>query len=457
VKAVTIGISNMTDINDFPRVFAEAFPCSGASRCCRVPGRVNLMGEHTDYNGLPVLPMAIDRAITAAWARRKDQCVVAASVDPAFQRVTFENAPDITPSPPGSWENYLKAAFVAINRHFKIAQPPGLDLLVSASIPYAAGLSSSSALVIAGGLAALDACGLRLGKDITRLELAALLADAEHYVGTRGGGMDHTVILNGQAGCACKIGFLPLHVERVPLPAEACLVVCHSGVRADKSGAMLDRYNEGPALSRLICVLVEKAARETFDDEIQLTCLGDLWYGPLCLTLGEVRALVQESIPGECVSLDWACRRLGLPENDLRALTIGSLPEPPGGFDLHARARHLLSEFERVERGRDCLVAGDLDAFGELMNASHESCAHDYKVSCPELDALTHAARQSGALGSRMTGAGFGGSTVSLVRRDDADRFCRDLASARPPAPSMPRVLLAPMPVDPAGPAEYLS
>ena len=191
------------ELDSLRQRFRMEYPEAGAPGICRAPGRVNLIGEHTDYNGLPVLPMALTQEIRIAYAPRADDQVRMRDIDPDFPEVSFRNTPDLSPSPAGAWENYCKAAFQGINHAFQPGRYPGVDLLVSSNLPIAAGLSSSSALVVACALVYLDVLGQPPGNGLSKVELAEILAEAEHFVGTRGGGMDQAVILNGDAGHAC--------------------------------------------------------------------------------------------------------------------------------------------------------------------------------------------------------------------------------------------------------------
>ncbi len=389
----------------------------------RAPGRVNLLGEHVDYNGLPVLPMTIDRAVTMVARKRDNHTVSVRNSDPAFAAEDFENVANLPHSAQGSWINYCKAAIEGINTDLKIESFPGMDLLCAGTIPPAAGLSSSSALVVATALTYLSIMNRPVSSEAQRVELAALLASAERYVGVHGGGMDQAIILLGSEGCACKINFFPLRVERVPVFRDHMFVVCNSLVTADKSGSAVHRYNEGPLTCRLVRALAEKHAQMAFGEEIEIEHLGDLWFGPLCLTNGEVESLFREAFPQPRTTLAQAAAVLGIGEAEIRRRWLGDLPEPDGGFNLQARARHQLSELMRVEQGRDCLLAGEAVTFGSLMNDSHQSCANDYGVSSPQLDKLVEVARGAGALGSRLTGAGFGGCTVSLIEKDSFVSF----------------------------------
>ncbi len=211
-------------------------------RCAiEVPGRVNLIGEHIDYLGLPVLPMAIRRHLTLRWSPRGDRVIRA--VSEAHGAREFEWTEEIAPSPSGDFANYLKAAAQAVGRRWGIGT--GIECEIASSIPEAAGLSSSSALVIAAALALLRARGAPW--DFS--ELMEVLPEGERYVGTRGGGMDHAVCLEGREGCALKIDFNPLATEPVRVPRDWAFFVAHSLRRAEKSGAQREEYNRRRALA----------------------------------------------------------------------------------------------------------------------------------------------------------------------------------------------------------------
>lgn len=410
--------------------FNKMYPDAREPAVCLAPGRINLIGEHIDYNGLPVLPMTIDRAITIAFAPRSDGMVQLRNVDPAFPPAQFRNSAEIEPSAPGSWDNYCKAAITGLNTHFDLSRFSGMDMLVTGTIPIASGLSSSSALVVACALACLGSMGKQLDKDISRLELASLLAEAEHYVGTKGGGMDHAIILLGEPHNALKIDFFPLRVEKIPLLKDHLVVACDSLTRVEKSGEARHRFNEGVVSCRLIRALVEKHAQKTFSDDLALERLGDLWHGNLCLTHAEVAALFEETFPKETYRIEEIGRALDMTPEEIQRRWLGDINPPAGGFKLRARARHQVTEYQRVEAARDALLAGDAGQFGALMNASHQSCARDFNVSSPKLDALVAIARESGAVGARLTGAGFGGCTVNLVPASSRRTFLERVETA---------------------------
>lgn len=374
------------------RAFAAAFGRSEGAIHVRAPGRVNLIGEHVDYNDLPVLPMALQCATHIAARARDDTRVRLANADPRFGAREFELSGAIERSPQGDWSNYVKAAAQTLARECGVAR--GADLFVSGAIPAAAGLSSSSALVVAAGLALAHVNA----QPVRQLEFAELMARAEHYVGTNSGGMDQAICMAGRAGHALMIDFAPLRAEPLRCPDEWRFVVAHSLVEADKSGAAREHYNQ----RRADCALALNALLATpeFADAPRS-------YRGLLERFGAER-------------LAWSAARV------LEGRPL-------------ARLRHQLSEFARVQRARQCLIARDAEGFGEAMNASHASLRDDYEVSCPQLDALVDAACSSGALGARLTGAGFGGCIVALARAERLDQLRAGLEKrfyaqlARPP------------------------
>ncbi len=415
------------NLDELKQAFVARYPGAGEPFVCRVPGRVNLMGEHLDYNGLPVLPMAIDRAIYLAFAPNRDGEFRLANQNPAYPDVSFENSADIAPSPGGAWENYAKAAVQGLNQSLSVEEYPGLDVLLDSDLPDSAGLSSSSALVVGFGMAYLAALGFTLGEDIPRLKLAGILAGAEHYVGTAGGGMDQTAILMGEAGSAIRINFIPFQVDPVPLPDGVAVIVCDSLVKATKTGDAQQRYNAGPASCSLIAALINAHLQAEFGNEFEIECLGELWYGSLCFNRTEVKQLLDTVLPEARIAPDKIARRLNMPVAQVREYWLDSMPDEPEGLPLQARARHVFNEYYRVMEGRDALLAGDVTTFGRFMNASQQSCADDYGISTPELDALCAALRDAGCLGARLTGAGFGGAVVALAPAKEVDRVLREI------------------------------
>ena len=330
----------------------------------RAPGRVNLIGEHIDYNGLSVLPMAIPRSVTALVRPRTDNTVRIASEAPGFEERTFALAADIPPFPVGDWGNYVKAAAQALEREY--GPLTGMDVSVDSTIPVAAGLSSSSALVIAVALALLAANDLHADP----IELAERMALAERYTGTQGGGMDQAICLGAQAGHASRVDFHPLHLTAIPVPSDWRFVVAHSLARAEKSGRAQETYNRRTVECRL-----------AFDTVV----------AQLAQPMSAYRDLLAARSPGE-----------------LLTVADAALQDP-----VRRRFRHVVTEADRVRRAEAALRAADLDTFGALLGESHASLRDDYEVSAPALDELVSLANDAGAAGARLTGAGMGGCIVA--------------------------------------------
>lgn len=331
----------------------------------QAPGRVNLIGEHTDYNDGFVFPAAIDRYIQMAVAPRDGREIRAYSADfGEMSTFPLEDPPHVATA---SWSNYLRGVAVQFRR--RGIPMKGMDVALSGTVPVGAGLSSSAALEVATA----EALRVVAGVELDRVETALLCQAAEReFVGVQCGIMDQFVSVLAEPGTALFIDCRDLSYRTVPLADGVSLVVCDSKVqRKLESSAYNQRRRE--------CEEAAAALRRVLPD---------------------IRAL-----------RDVTTERLE---------TYRSLLSDV----LYRRARHVVTENERVLRAVELLGRGDLEAFGSLLYASHMSLRQDYEVSCRELDVLVElAGRVSGTLGARMTGAGFGGCTVNLVRDAAVEEF----------------------------------
>ncbi|HEX4164985.1 MAG TPA: galactokinase family protein [Bryobacteraceae bacterium] len=281
---------------------------------------------------------------------------------------------DGQPFPPGDWGNYLKAAVQMLVPRWPLSR--GIKVAISSNLSPAAGLSSSSALITAFALALLETNCIRP----TIQELMELLPEGEQYVGTRGGGMDHAAVLASRPGAALLVHFSPFKFEPIPIPPNWAFVVAHSLTVAEKSGATKAEYN----------------ARRT--------------------------------------SGLAALQKLGLPSFQAAPAT------PNGTAHLAARERdaflHVVSETRRVEAAVSALRQNDIQAFGQLLTASHASLRDHLNVSNTALDELVQSALRAGAYGARLTGAGFGGCVIALCKlayRDQLrDRLITTFYANRP-------------------------
>jgi N-acetylgalactosamine kinase len=296
--------------------------------------------------------------------------------------------------------------------------------MVGGTIPESAGLSSSSAMVVASALTFLAANAATVDRSF----LADLLAHAERYVGSEGGGMDQAVSLLAESGHALRIDFFPLRTQPVPLRKEITFVVCNSLVRAPKSESARYAYNRRVVECRLATTLLSHAIRTETGRTINPERMADLSSENVGLGANELQAIARRAIGEQPLSLAGAAERLGTTPSELetRCCTLrdGSvLKEPPDGFQIWKRYRHVVSEAARVGLMANALRDGDIGLIGELMNQSHASCRDDYELSCPELEVLVALGREHGALGARLTGAGFGGCTVHAVPSERVGKF----------------------------------
>ena len=377
----------------------------GRSRWTAIaPGRVNLIGEHTDYNGLPVLPIAIQRGIRIEFRVLDEPIVRLDSPASRFDPFEFQLKRPIAAADQGHWSNYVRAAARGLIEH-GLPLRRGIEGTVTGDVPIAAGLSSSSALVVASALALLRASGV---ESISRLELAALMARAERFVGLEGGGMDQAACLHGEAGHALRIEFEPLRVTRVAVPEGWRWVVASSLARAEKSGGAREAYNERARQCREALEAVKQG--------------GDRFRGKsrdARMSAWDAR----ERFRGKRRDARMAGRdaRVEQAPSTYRGLVAsGGLGELIEGARevlspvLLRRFRHVVTEGRRVARAEVAMREGDLARFGELMVASHESLRRDYEVSTSALDEIVEVALEAGAAGARLTGAGFGGCAVAL-------------------------------------------
>jgi galactokinase len=326
-------------------------------RWFRAPGRVNLIGDHTDYNEGFVLPVAIDLGCTVR-AKPNDDGVVRLRSEALDGKVVLAADGSTRPSEVEDvWGRY--AAGVVGTLAERGRPDAGIDAVVTSTIPIGAGLSSSAALEVALGLALCDAAGFELPP----LELAIACQEAEQIAtGVPCGIMDQLASLAGRHNHALLIDCRSLEVTPIPLPPRLAVLIVHSGMS---------------------------------------------------------RALVDSAYAERREACESVAALLGL--SSLRDATLEQVADEP-------RARHVVTENARVVEAARALEDGDVAALGPLLNESHASLRDDFEVSTPELDALVEALRDAGAIGARLTGAGFGGCVVGLAARDEADRILETAA-----------------------------
>jgi galactokinase len=340
-------------------------------RIFSAPGRVNLIGEHTDYNDGFVLPIAIDRRTYLAAAPNDSDFVKVKSLDLHETSGFALREPEVLSHP--KWLAYIAGvAFELQKRGTKIS---GADLMVSSDVPIGAGLSSSAALEISAAAAFLALCNESL--DVTGLALTA--QKAEHtYVGTRCGIMDQLTVSAAQKSHALLIDCRSLEVKPIDLNLPGTtVVICNTNVKHELASSA---YNQ---------------RRRECEDSVRI---------------------LREFLP--TISA-------------LRDVNVGDLKKHAAELPevLYRRARHIITENARTLDAAIALKDGEVEKFGRLMTASHVSLRDDYEVSSAELDVMVElAGRCEGVFGARMTGGGFGGCTVNLVRSDKVESFSRFIA-----------------------------
>ena len=384
----------------------------------RAPGRVNLIGEHIDYSGYSVLPMALKSSLHAAFAPRQDARLDLRNLDPLYPAFQLPDLAELSvDANKPEWHKYflcgVKGAQEALRKAGK--ELVGMDVLVWGEVAPSAGLSSSSALVVAAVLGSLEMGGG--GSELSRREVAEVAASCERYIGTEGGGMDQAICLLAQASHAMHIQFQPLRATPVRIPDGASFVVAHSGLSANKAAA--SHYNERVVECRLAAALLAKRAglseRPRTLGALQ-TALG--------LSVSECAALAERELKEGKYGREEVCAALGVEDAVLASESLSANTQEMQEFSLRSRALHVWGEAGRVASfAAECGDGGSATRLGQLMDESQRSCADLYECSCPELDALVSASRRAGALGSRLTGAGWGGCTVSLLPTDGLPEF----------------------------------
>jgi galactokinase len=339
----------------------------------RAPGRVNLIGEHTDYNEGFVFPAALDFEVRMAGSRRPDRQVRAFALNEGVgsPSTTF-SLDSLAKSSDAGWSNYMRSVAAALHRDGHVLC--GMNVVVYGTVPIGSGLSSSAAMEMASSLAFESASGFQL--DPVKRALLGQQAEWDPaFVGVKCGIMDQFISSLGRRAHALFIDTRTLGYEAVPLPESGvALLIANTNVKHELAGDD-SAYNTRRAECEQAVELLRPA-------------------------LPEIQALRDVSVEQFETHKDM-------------------LPDV-----VRKRARHVVTEDARVLESVAALKAGDVARFGELMNASHNSLRDDYEVSCRELDVMVDAARAvDGVLGSRMTGAGFGGCTVSLVREEAVESF----------------------------------
>lgn len=335
-------------------------------RLFRAPGRVNLIGEHTDYNSGFAMPVAIQFYAYAAIAPRLDRRIRVYSRN--FEESVEFGVDENGAGPRHHWSDYLRG--VAGVMGAQGVPIHGADMMIASQVPVGAGLASSAAIEVSSALALLSMSG----RELALIDIARNCQKAEHeYAGSMCGIMDQYIACFGRSDHAIMLDCRDLVHEFVPTSLDVRIVICNTGVKHEHASSAYNRR-------RSDCYAGVSAIQSCYLPEIN--ALRDL----------------SSSVLENCKDC---------------------LPEV-----VYRRCRHVVTENDRVIAAARQLKAGDMKSFGELMYQSHSSLRNDYEVSCGELDLLVEIAQKiDGVYGARMTGGGFGGCTVNLVEADAVDEF----------------------------------
>jgi N-acetylgalactosamine kinase len=457
------------------RVCAERLGAERRVLLARAPGRMNIMGRHIDHQGGACNLIAIDREVLLAAALRDDDVVQlfnvradqfpgrSFSIGELLAQLTWDDWLSLVNSEPvrrmvtqagGDWAQYIRAAVLRLQKHYPQVKLRGLDLVVHGSVPVAAGLSSSSALVVATA----EAVAALNGLDVRPRQLVDLCGEGEWFVGTRGGAADHAAMKFGRRDAVIHVGFFPFSVgEAAPFPAGYRMVFCNSHIRAQKAAGGRQVFNARIACYRIGVQLIKRLYPQ---------------YAPL---IAHLRDINTRNLPIRLVDLYRMLLKLperataaelaeSLPVDVLRSL-IGDQPDEAAYYPVRGVVLFGLAECERSRLAPQLLAAGDLTGFGRLMRISHDGdrvARYDadwqphpyaapssnaylldlmadlesgepervlaaqlhlqpgaYACSTPELDLIVDVAlRTEGVGGAQLAGAGLGGGAMALVRGD---------------------------------------
>ncbi|KAM8890945.1 N-acetylgalactosamine kinase isoform 2-T2 [Spinachia spinachia] len=320
-------------------------------------------------------------------------------------------------------DNYTGQHKSSVQEKLGGARLSGMSCVVDGTIPPSSGLSSSSALVCCAGLVTMEANQ----KSLSKVALAEICTKSERYIGTEGGGMDQSISFLAERGTAKLIEFQPLRATDVKLPDGAVFVISNCCVEMNKAAS--SHFNIRVAECRIATKMLAQARGLDSSRLLKLVQVQT----ELEASLEEMLALVDEVLHPEPYSREEICKKLGVTAEQFTSELLSANTQHVTHFKLHQRAKHVYGEASRVQAFKsacDSEPAQCVRLLGDLMNQSHASCRDLYECSCPELDTLVDTCLRSGAVGSRLTGAGWGGCAVSMVPVEKVEAFLRTVSEA---------------------------
>ena len=420
----------------------------------RAPGRVNIIGEHIDYAGFSVLPMAVENDILVATGLQFDKDNYDKTPDILLQlnhvlpdnysafifKISKTSEFNLEFVKPHTWVNYLIAGFnsiikglninnIEVLKNLKVSK---INLLVTGNIPCASGLSSSSALTVAGALSCIKI--LNLEKNFAKFDIANATINYERSVGTACGGMDQTISICAEKGNAKLIEFTPrLNAKTVNLPNSVSFIIANSLTQSTKIDTLAFRYNKRVVENKLGLSLIAKNLKLDYIPEVLIELKNNFPNKNDVLDYSSLFSLIDNNLNKSDYSLEEIKIQLG---EEVIHKILEKVPYydevlmKNTHFSLHKRLVHVCKEAERVEKFYEICDNNSkekkfsqeaIQQLGQLMNDSHVSCKELYECSSTELDKLVDFSLSNGAIGARLTGAGWGGCSVIMVNNGDLD------------------------------------
>ena len=396
----------------------------------RAPGRVNLIGEHIDYSGYGVFPFALEQDTIILFSPNASNKLSIHHKNPAkYPSIILDSDPNSQPPNSKEYYNYILAGLRSILIPYAIKTPVGINMLVDGNVPVAAGLSSSASIVVCSAAMTLIANNMREQVDLT--DFTSNVIAYERAMGPSVGGMDQTISVMGKKNKALYITFDPIRTEAIDLPKGVMFVIGDSLTESKKILTMGTRYNKRVCECRLALEILKKGLNIKKEEKIR--------------NLAELQVFLKRNHEEMMILVKENVKEKGYSNEELEKLlgdTLVNVFHDISNYEVvlsnntmyfpFERAMHVYQESLRVLKFKEICLSSLSDdeksvILGELMDESHKSCRDLFECSSENLDKFVGVSKKLGALGSRLTGAGWGGCTVSLIRIKDAEFFLENI------------------------------